>query len=105
MFWIVKVQIMKQWWRAALGVAVFMITVSPFEASAQRSRLDDWLRFDQPDDSWDRSPRDGFTAREHAQPERGFPTLAKENIAATKNAIKQYTEIATRGGWPQLPMI
>src|SRR5262249_18583639 len=29
----------------------------------------------------------------------------KENIAATKNAIKQYADIVARGGWSQLPMI
>jgi murein L,D-transpeptidase YcbB/YkuD len=39
------------------------------------------------------------------QPERGFPTLAKENITATRNAIKQYAEIVARGGWAQLPPI
>jgi L,D-transpeptidase YcbB len=97
---------MKQRWRAALGVAVFMITLSPFEASAQRSRFDDWLHFDQSGDSWDQSPRDRFAAREQdAQLERGFPTLAKQNIQATKNAIRQYADIVARGGWAQLPMI
>ncbi len=39
------------------------------------------------------------------QPEQGFPTLAKENFTATKNAIKQYSEIVARGGWAQLPPI
>src|SRR5271166_4011939 len=39
------------------------------------------------------------------QPERGFPTLAKENIPVTKAAIKQYADLVARGGWPQLSMI
>jgi murein L,D-transpeptidase YcbB/YkuD len=80
--------------------------VSPFQASAQQSRFDDWLGFDQSGDSWDQSPRDRSAAREQdAQPERGFPTLAKENINATKNAIKLYSDIVARGGWSQLPMV
>ncbi len=50
--------------------------------------------------------RDRAFAREwETQPERGFPTLAKENIATTKTAIKQYAELVARGGWPQLQPI
>jgi murein L,D-transpeptidase YcbB/YkuD len=101
-----KMGIMNQRWIAALAAAAFMITASPFEASAQRSRIDDWLGFDQSGDSWDQSTRDRASAREtDVQPERGFPTLAKENITATRNAIKQYAEIVARGGWAQLPPI
>ncbi|MBS0243230.1 MAG: peptidoglycan-binding protein, partial [Proteobacteria bacterium] len=37
-----------------------------------------------------------------ANPPKGFPTLAAENIAATRAAIGRYTEIAQRGGWPML---
>jgi murein L,D-transpeptidase YcbB/YkuD len=97
---------MKQSWGAAFGVAVFMMTACPFEASAQHSRFDDWLGFDQSGDNWDRSPRQRSAAREQdAQLERGFPTLARENIQATKNAIQQYSEIVARGGWAQLPTI
>ena len=98
--------IMNQRWMATLTAAAFMITASPFEANAQQSRVDDWLGFDQSGNSWDHSTRDRASAREpEVQPERGFPTLAKENVTATRNAIKQYAEIVARGGWAQLPPI
>ena len=50
-------------------------------ADAQRrmNTFDDWLGFDQSDDSWEQPARDRAFAREwETQPERGFPTLAKE---------------------------
>ncbi len=98
--------IMKRRWLAALAAATFMITAHAFEASAQRSRIDDWLGFDQSSDSGDRpSPGHTSASEMEVQPERGFPTLAKENVAATTNAIKQYAEIVARGGWAQLPPI
>jgi len=85
-----------------------MVVAGTFGAVAQHreSTIDDWLGFDQSDDSWEQPLRDRAFQREwETQPERGFPTLAKENIATTKNAIKQYAEIVARGGWPQLPPI
>jgi murein L,D-transpeptidase YcbB/YkuD len=105
-----KMGIMSRTWLAALAAATFMITANVFEASAQRNRIDDWLGFDQSGDSGepgDQSSRDYRSARdmEAQQPERGFPTLAKENVTATTNAIKQYAAIVARGGWAQLPQI
>lgn len=98
--------IMNRRWLAALVAATFMITANVFEASAQRSGIDDWLGFDQSGDSGDQRSREHGSARDtEAQPERGFPTLAKENVTATTNAIKQYAEIVARGGWAQLPQI
>ncbi len=91
---------------ATLAAAAFIIAANPFEANAQRSRIDDWLGFDQSGDSFDQPARDRRSAREtDTQPERGFPTLAKENIAATRNAIRKYSDIVARGGWAQLPPI
>ncbi|MBI4724876.1 MAG: L,D-transpeptidase family protein [Rhodomicrobium sp.] len=101
--------IMKQRGMATLVAAAFMIAAGAFQAYAQRafSSNDDWLGFDQSGgDSWEQTARERAFAREwETQPERGFPTLAKENVSATKNAIKQYAQIVARGGWPQLPMI
>lgn len=49
-------------------------------------------------------PYDRSFAREwEANPPKGFPTLAPENLAAMGVAIKRYTEIVERGGWPTLP--
>jgi L,D-transpeptidase YcbB len=106
-----KTDIMNWRWRAAFAAATFMIAANVFEASAQRSKIDDWLGlgFDQSGDSGsagDQRPRDYDSARDtEPQPERGFPTLAKENVTATANAIKQYAAIVARGGWAQLPQI
>jgi len=38
-------------------------------------------------------------------PPRGFPTLSPANIEPTKAAIKHYSEIVARGGWPEVPDI
>jgi murein L,D-transpeptidase YcbB/YkuD len=38
-------------------------------------------------------------------PALGSPTLAKQNIAATKAAIQQYRSIVARGGWPTVPAV
>jgi len=65
-----------------------------------------WMRFD-PHDTARASleqPYDRSFAREwEAHPPKGFPTIAAENVPATKAAIKRYAEIVERGGWPTLP--
>ncbi|MEZ5829077.1 MAG: L,D-transpeptidase family protein [Hyphomicrobiales bacterium] len=38
-------------------------------------------------------------------PALGLPTLAKQNIAATKAAIEKYKGIVARGGWPAVPAV
>ena len=38
-------------------------------------------------------------------PALGTPTLATQNIAATKAAIEQYKGIVARGGWPTVPAV
>jgi L,D-transpeptidase YcbB len=99
---------MRQGAAAAFFAVAFMIFAGAPGADAQRrmNNLDDWLGFDQSDDSWEQPARERAFAREwETQPERGFPTLAKESIATTKTAIKQYAELVARGGWPQLPII
>lgn len=91
---------------AAAVAAAFMTLVSVFGARAQQpSTLGEWLGFDQSEDAWDRqSSRDRAFARDwETQPDRGFPTLARENITTTKIAIKQYADLVALGGWPQLP--
>ncbi len=100
--------IMGQKVTAAFVAAAFITLAGVFQADAQQRirTLDDWLGFDQSDDSWEQPARERAFARAwETQPERGFPTLAKENIATTKAAIKQYADLVNRGGWPQLPAI
>jgi len=67
-------------------------------------------------DGWGRSwvaagssstqPYDRVRARQwEAQPEKGFPTLSRSNIAPLQTAIKHYQAIVARGGWKPLPMV
>lgn len=80
--------------------------VSWADAQQRRSGFDDWLGFDQSDDGFDQPARDRALATQaEAQPDRGYPTLSKDNIERTKAAIKQYAELVAQGGWPQLPAI
>jgi murein L,D-transpeptidase YcbB/YkuD len=100
--------IMKRRTTATAVAAAFMMVAGVASAEAQRlaSTYDDWLGFDQSGDSSEQPSRErAFSKDWEAQPERGFPTLSKENIATTKAAIKLYSEIVARGGWAQLPMI
>ncbi len=49
------------------------------------------------------NPTDPDFVREwEANPPKGFATLAKANIEATKMAVRIYTMIVANGGWPQL---
>ena len=93
---------------AVFVAAAFMVVAGVVGADAQQRRnsFDDWLGFDQSDDGWDQSSRERASARDlETQPDRGFPTLAKENIETTKAAIRQYAELVAQGGWPQLPQL
>jgi murein L,D-transpeptidase YcbB/YkuD len=98
---------MKHRGMATIVAAAFFVAATGFGAQAQQmSSSDDWLNFDQSGDSWEQNGRFGDSPQQwDRQPERGFPTLARENIPATKAAIKKYAEMVAQGGWPQLPMI
>ena len=99
---------MRQRVTAVFVAAAFMVVAGVVGADAQQRRnsFDDWLGFDQSDDGWDQSSRERTSARDlESQPDRGFPTLAKENIETTKAAIRQYAELVAQGGWPQLPQL
>ena len=44
-----------------------------------------------------------FVREWEANPPKGFPTLSPANIAATKAAIKRYTDVVKIGGWRPVP--
>ena len=52
-----------------------------------------------PVDTYDRE----FVREWEANPPKGFPTVAKNNIEPTKAAIKRYSDIVAAGGWAPLP--
>jgi murein L,D-transpeptidase YcbB/YkuD len=64
-----------------------------------------WIRFDgRPVDnvatqSYDRR----FVRQWEANPPRGYPTLSKKNIEATRDAIERYRAIVKAGGWRAVP--
>lgn len=85
-------------WLLAIG-----LTIGP--AAAQGEGEQSWLRVGQaPTTASIDQPYDHSFARQwEANPPKGFPTLSSQNIAAMAVAIKRYTEIVDRGGWPVLP--
>jgi murein L,D-transpeptidase YcbB/YkuD len=50
-------------------------------------------------DSYDRE----FIKEWEGNPPPGYPTLSPANVAATKAAVKRYTEIVAEGGWANVP--
>ncbi len=88
-----------------LSVAAVGAFTTP-NAFAQRymDGIDDWLKFDQSGSgTWDQPFDRSFAKQWETQPERGFPTASKDNLAPTKAAIKRYADIVARGGWERLP--
>ena len=93
--------------RPGLAVAALLAVAAaiPDPVSAQDNNA--WMRFNgRPVDavasqSFDRS----FVREWEANPPRGYPTLSKSNIAATKAAITHYTDVVKRGGWRSMPEV
>ena len=44
-----------------------------------------------------------FIKEWEATPPKGYPTLSNANVAATKAAVRRYTDIVAAGGWRLLP--
>ena len=66
-----------------------------------------WFNFgqsgnDSPSYTTNRTDPD-FVREWEANPPKGYATLAKANIEATKMAVRQYTMIVGKGGWSQIP--
>lgn len=88
---------------AALGGWLLVAGLGGAPAQAQDGQ--DWHRFGrQAATSAIDQPYDHSFARQwEANPPKGFPTLSPQNLAAMTGAIKRYTEIVDRGGWPVVP--
>jgi len=89
-----------------LSLVTFGITafaVNPVHADDTNS----WIRFNgRPVDavaalSYDRA----FVRQWEKNPPRGYPTLARKNIEATRRAVKQYQQIVKDGGWETIPKV
>ena len=46
-----------------------------------------------------------FIREWEANPPKGYATLAPENLAATRAAIKRYSDLVSAGGWPLVPEV
>jgi murein L,D-transpeptidase YcbB/YkuD len=72
--------------------------------AAAQDRVDNWMRFPGSAFASTSDPTDrAFIKEWESTPPKGYPTLSTANIAATKAAIKRYSEIAAAGGWKPLP--
>lgn len=84
-------------------LAVAVIAVVPDAVAAQDNMS--WVRF--PSQRSDTVGPDGidreFIKQWEASPPKGFPTLAKQNLAVMKAAIQQYEKIVAEGGFPVIP--
>lgn len=66
--------------------------------------LDDWIQFgDKRGSSWSQPFDRSFVQRWESQPRRGYATLSADNLEPSRAAIRQYAEIAKKGGWPRIP--
>ena len=91
---------------AALGLVVTALAAAGTSASAN-SPNQSWnpFRGDSSTVSADRTYLRNFVRRWEANPPRGYPTLSRANIAATKAAIERYRKIVKEGGWPKVPKV
>ncbi|MDX2264309.1 MAG: L,D-transpeptidase family protein [Hyphomicrobiales bacterium] len=91
--------------RAAVVACALVATQS---AGAQDiSSIDNWLKFDSREGGagWDQPFDRSFVQQWESQPQRGFPTLSRDNVGPMKAAIKRYADIVANGGWERLPNI
>ena len=64
-----------------------------------------WMNFgnSSPSTGWGQPFDRSFARQWENNPQRGFPTLSKQNIIPLKAAIKRYAAIVVRGGWKPVP--
>jgi len=90
-------------WAVCVGLGVFSAGV-PAGSALAFDGTDGWNPFRQETASYRTGPlydRE-FVKRWEADPPRGYPTLSRANISATKSAIAKYKKIARDGGWPEV---
>jgi murein L,D-transpeptidase YcbB/YkuD len=92
------------WWSAAIVVALAgtaTFAASPMSTAGAEESAMNWIRFGgRPADqvatlAYDRQ----FVRQWEANPPRGYPTISRKNIDATRDAIERYRRIVKEGGW------
>ncbi len=98
---------MQNWakWARAVAAATLLAAVTQAAGPAVAQSDDNWAKaFGPAYASNDYSDRQLIKEWE-ANPERGFPTLSRNNVWPMKAAIIRYTGIVAKGGWRQLPEV
>ena len=86
----------------ALGLLGLVLPAPPAAALDP----DNWMRFPGTVYASQSDPTERAFVREwEAEPPKGYPTLSRDNVAATKAAIKRYSAIVAAGGWKPLPVV
>lgn len=95
-------------WRVrafALAVLALAASLCGSPARAQSvAGVDNWLQFDNGgdlDQGFDKS----FGQQWETEPQRGYPTISKDNLEPMREAIKRYSDVAANGGWEHLPAV
>jgi len=90
---------------ARLVAALVLATVLGTEPAAAGDE-NSWMKFPGSAYASQGDPADrAFVKEWEATPPKGYPTLSPANVAATKAAIKRYSEIVAGGGWRPLPEV
>ena len=93
-------------WRCFRIIAVATVATGAWQTipAAAQDGMASWSPFHSERASYSTDLYDRqFVKRWEANPPRGYPTLSKANIAATKQAIESYKKIADAGGWGKVP--
>ena len=91
--------------------ALACVTAVCLIASAGQCAANDgenWFRFGANPNTSTQSdqPYDQSLAKQwEINPPRGYPTLARDNVGPMKAAVKRYSDIVARGGWPVVPPV
>ncbi len=91
---------------SAFGMAAGLLALGLSGGTVFGQDAQSWMRFasqSQEPASVDGTPDRKFAREWEASPPKGFPTLSPDNITPMKAAIKTYSDVVARGGWPIVP--
>jgi murein L,D-transpeptidase YcbB/YkuD len=90
---------------SALTFAAAMFAAASGAQAQQLANLDNWLNFDNKNNSWAPGFDRSFAPEVDQQPSRGYPSISEANIEPMKAAIKRYSELVENGGWNMVPEV
>jgi murein L,D-transpeptidase YcbB/YkuD len=91
---------------SALAVAATMILAVSGAQAQDTANLDNWLNFDNKNNSWAPGFDRSFAPEvDEQQPSLGYPSISEANIEPMKAAIKRYADLVENGGWNLVPEV